>query len=258
MKKHDAEASYQFSCSICGKRFEKKDSVVAHKAKSHPEVLIAEALAANGGSVVNSPASIPETVPVLTQPDQPSAIQEAVSGMLTPLQQVVLPLLPQTQVEVSRGQFLQLPTHQVAHQQQAPTLLHLTAASPAHSSNTSHPQLIQLSTIPASNVTSMSNADHQSTLLTLSSVTTLASPASLASQQAMEWGKEAHEDAQPPGEGELWDRVVVGGGGHQDVAGMMWEGNTERRKEGEGIVWEREGERQILLQCEEIHGDNLI
>lgn len=257
MKKHDAEASYQFSCSICGKRFEKKDSVVAHKAKSHPEVLIAEALAANGGSVVNSPTSIPETVPVLTQPEQPSAIQEAVCGTLAPLQQVALPLVPQTRVEESHGLFLHLPTHQVVHQQQVPTLLHLTAASPAHISNTSHPQLIQLSTIPAGNVTSMSNAGLQSTLLTLSSVTTLASPASLASQQAMEWGKEAHENAQLPGEGDLWDRVVVGGG-HQDVAEMMWEGNTERRKEGEGIGWEREGERQILLQCEEIHGDNLI
>uniref|UniRef100_A0A4W6FDZ5 E3 ubiquitin-protein ligase ZFP91 n=1 Tax=Lates calcarifer TaxID=8187 RepID=A0A4W6FDZ5_LATCA len=77
MKKHDAEASYQFSCSICGKKFEKKDSVVAHKAKSHPEVLIAEALAANGGSVISSPAPVPETVPVLTQPDQPSVSQES-------------------------------------------------------------------------------------------------------------------------------------------------------------------------------------
>ncbi|XP_044040601.1 E3 ubiquitin-protein ligase ZFP91-like isoform X1 [Siniperca chuatsi] len=250
MKKHDAEASYQFSCSICGKKFEKKDSVVAHKAKSHPEVLIAEALAANGGSVISSPTLIPESVPVLTQPDQPSVSQEsqeAVSGMLTPLHQVVLPLAPQTQIDVSQGQFFQLPTHhvvQVAHQQQAPTMLHLTTASPAH----------LLSTLPASTVTSMSTADPQSTLLTLSSVTTLASTASLASQQAVQWGREAHEDAQLPGEGELWDRVVVGGG-HQDVGEMMWEGNGERRKEDEGIIWEREGERQILLQCAEVNGD---
>lgn len=60
MKKHDAEASYQFSCSICGKKFEKKDSVVAHKAKSHPEVLIAEALAANAGALITTPASLLE------------------------------------------------------------------------------------------------------------------------------------------------------------------------------------------------------
>ncbi|XP_078087544.1 uncharacterized protein LOC144505306 isoform X2 [Mustelus asterias] len=45
MKKHDADANYQFSCNVCGKKFEKKDSVVAHKSKSHPELVIAEALA---------------------------------------------------------------------------------------------------------------------------------------------------------------------------------------------------------------------
>ncbi|XP_077380995.1 uncharacterized protein zfp91 [Festucalex cinctus] len=60
MKKHDADASYQFSCSICGKKFEKKDCVVAHKAKSHPEVLIAEALAANAGAFITTPASLLE------------------------------------------------------------------------------------------------------------------------------------------------------------------------------------------------------
>ncbi|XP_023662590.1 uncharacterized protein zfp91 [Paramormyrops kingsleyae] len=58
MKKHDADAFYQFSCSICGKKFEKKDSVVAHKAKSHPEVLIAEALAANAGALITTPSSL--------------------------------------------------------------------------------------------------------------------------------------------------------------------------------------------------------
>ncbi|XP_068569456.1 E3 ubiquitin-protein ligase ZFP91-like [Cebidichthys violaceus] len=263
MKKHDAESSYQFSCSICSKKFEKKDSVVAHKAKSHPEVLIAEALAANGGSVICGPASIPETVPVLTQPNQPSVSlenQEVVNSTLTPLQQVGLPLPPQTQIDVSLGQFLQLPTHQVvqvAHQQQAPTLLHLTAATPTNLSSISHPQLIQLSTHPASTATSMTVADPQSTLLTLSSVTTLASTASLASQQAMQWGRETDEDEHLPGEGELWDRVVVGGA-HQDVGEMMWESNEERRKEDEGIEWEREGGRQILLQCAEVHGDSLI
>lgn len=257
MKKHDAEASYQFSCSICSKKFEKKDSVVAHKAKSHPEVLIAEALAANGGTVISCPTPNTETVPVLTQPDQPSISQEnqeVGNSTLTPLQQVVLPVAPQTQIDVSQGQFLQLPTHhvvQVAHQQQAPTLLHLTTASPAHFP---HPQLIQFSTLPASTVASMTIADPQSALLTLSSVTTLASQ-----QQAAQWGgREAHqEDAQLSGEGELWDRVVVGGG-QQDVGEMMWEGNGERRKEEEGVVWEREGERQIMLQCAEVHGESLI
>ncbi|XP_037615538.1 E3 ubiquitin-protein ligase ZFP91-like isoform X2 [Sebastes umbrosus] len=272
MKKHDAEASYQFSCSICGKRFEKKDSVVAHKAKSHPEVLIAEALAANGGTVIKTPIPIPETVPApiatletypdpaLIQPDQPSAskeTKEVVNSSLTPLQQVVLPLAPQTQIDVSQGQFLQLPTHhvvQVAHQQQASTLLHLTAAPPTHFSSIGHPQLIQLSALPASTVASMTIADPQSALLTLSSVTALASA---ASQQAVQWGRATQEDTELPGEGELWDRVVVGGV-HQDVGEMMWQGNEERRKEEEGIVWEREGGRPILLQCAEVHGDSLI
>ncbi|KAK9540190.1 hypothetical protein VZT92_002659 [Zoarces viviparus] len=60
MKKHDADATYQFACSICGKKFEKKDCVVAHKAKSHPEVLIAEALAANAGGLITTPVSLLE------------------------------------------------------------------------------------------------------------------------------------------------------------------------------------------------------
>uniref|UniRef100_A0A8B9T1P3 C2H2-type domain-containing protein n=1 Tax=Anas platyrhynchos TaxID=8839 RepID=A0A8B9T1P3_ANAPL len=37
MKKHDADSFYQFSCDICGKKFEKRDNVTAHKSKSHPE-----------------------------------------------------------------------------------------------------------------------------------------------------------------------------------------------------------------------------
>uniref|UniRef100_A0A8D0L1E2 Zinc finger protein 692 n=1 Tax=Sphenodon punctatus TaxID=8508 RepID=A0A8D0L1E2_SPHPU len=38
MKKHDADSFYQFSCDLCGKKFEKKDNVTAHKSKSHPEL----------------------------------------------------------------------------------------------------------------------------------------------------------------------------------------------------------------------------
>lgn len=257
MKKHDAEASYQFSCSICEKKFEKKDSVVAHKAKSHPEVLIAEA---NGGSVISSPTPVPETVPVFTQPDQLSLNQEAAGDTLTPLQQLVLPLTPQTPVDVAQGQFFQLPAHhvvQVAHQQQAPTLLQLTPSSPAHISSISQPQLIQLSTLPASTVASMTTVDSQSSLFTLNSVTTLSSTGTVAPQLAVQWGREANESAPIPGEGELWDRVIVGGG-RQDVGEITWEGNGETRKEDEEIVWEREGEGQILLQCAEVHGDSLI
>lgn len=259
MKKHDAEASYQFSCSICEKKFEKKDSVVAHKAKSHPEVLIAEALAANGGSVINSPTPVPERVPVFTQPDPSSLHQEAAGDTLTPLQQVVLPLTPQT-VDVSQGQFFQLPAHhvvQVGHQQQAPTLLQLTASPPAHISSIGQPQLIHLSTLPASTVTSMTTVDSQSSLLTLNPVTTLSSTGTVVPQLAVQWGREASESGPIPGEGELWDRVIVGGG-RQDVGDITWEGNGETRKEDEEIVWEQEEERQILLQCAEVHGEGLI
>nr|XP_040038300.1 E3 ubiquitin-protein ligase ZFP91-like isoform X1 [Gasterosteus aculeatus aculeatus] len=281
MKKHDAESSYQFSCSICSKKFEKKDSVVAHKAKSHPEVLIAEALAANGGSVICSPGLIPEparapsptqetapelrqnpeTVPVLTQSYQPNVGQENQgTSTLAPLQQVGDPLAPQTQVDGSLGQFLQLPTHhvvEVAHPQQAPTLLHLTAATPTNFSSVGHPQLLQLTALPACTAAPTASADPQSTLLTLSSVTTLASTASLASQQALQWGRETDGSEPLPGEGELWERVVVGGA-HQDVGEMMWQGHEERRKEDEGIVWEREGARPVLLQCAEVNAESLI
>ncbi|XP_062373715.1 zinc finger protein 692 isoform X3 [Sardina pilchardus] len=86
MKKHDADAFYQFSCGICGKKFEKKDSVVAHKAKSHPEVLIAEALAANAGALITTPGALLEassSLPVSgveQQPQQPEAQQVLVVG----------------------------------------------------------------------------------------------------------------------------------------------------------------------------------
>uniref|UniRef100_A0A8B9FT26 Zinc finger protein 692 n=1 Tax=Amazona collaria TaxID=241587 RepID=A0A8B9FT26_9PSIT len=36
MRKHGATAAYRFSCELCGKRFEKRDNVAAHKSKSHP------------------------------------------------------------------------------------------------------------------------------------------------------------------------------------------------------------------------------
>ncbi|KAF3697958.1 E3 ubiquitin-protein ligase ZFP91 [Channa argus] len=257
MKKHDAEASYKFSCSICGKKFEKKDSVIAHKAKSHPEVLIAEAIAANGGSVITSPTPVSGSAPVLTQPDQPTVSQEkqeAVGDILTPLQQVVLPLTPQTPVDVAQCQFLELPMHhvvEVGHQPQAPAVLHLTALSPAHISGISQPQVIQIPSIPASTVASMTTVDSQSSLLSLSSVTTL------APQQSLQWSREGDEVPQVPGEGDLWDRVIVGGR-CEDVGEIMWEGNREIRKGDEGVIWEREGDRQIVLQCNKAHGDSLM
>ncbi|XP_053548281.1 E3 ubiquitin-protein ligase ZFP91 isoform X5 [Bombina bombina] len=78
MKKHDADSFYQFSCGICGKKFEKKDSVVAHKAKSHPEVLIAEALAANAGALITSPELLVPETPVA--PEEPASPQDFYSN----------------------------------------------------------------------------------------------------------------------------------------------------------------------------------
>ncbi|EHB18018.1 Zinc finger protein 91-like protein [Heterocephalus glaber] len=68
VKKHDADSFYQFSCNVCGKKFAKKDNVVAHKAKSHPEVLIAEALAANAGALITSTDILGTNPESLTQP----------------------------------------------------------------------------------------------------------------------------------------------------------------------------------------------
>ncbi|XP_073675353.1 zinc finger protein 692 isoform X2 [Garra rufa] len=37
MRKHNAESTYKFPCEICGRRFEKRDNVTAHRSKSHPD-----------------------------------------------------------------------------------------------------------------------------------------------------------------------------------------------------------------------------
>ncbi|XP_038621243.1 E3 ubiquitin-protein ligase ZFP91, partial [Tachyglossus aculeatus] len=92
MKKHDADSFYQFSCNICGKKFEKKDSVVAHKAKSHPEVLIAEALAANAGALITS-------TDILGAPQEPLAPPTDAQG---------LPLLPEPLGNPAPGECLLL------------------------------------------------------------------------------------------------------------------------------------------------------
>ncbi|XP_069484956.1 E3 ubiquitin-protein ligase ZFP91 isoform X2 [Ambystoma mexicanum] len=88
MKKHDADSFYQFSCNICGKKFEKKDSVVAHKAKSHPEVLIAEALAANAGALITSTdilASNPDSIAPSTDGQGLSLLPGAGDVYCTPM-----------------------------------------------------------------------------------------------------------------------------------------------------------------------------
>uniref|UniRef100_A0A674BJP7 E3 ubiquitin-protein ligase ZFP91 n=1 Tax=Salmo trutta TaxID=8032 RepID=A0A674BJP7_SALTR len=98
MKKHDADATYQFSCSICNKKFEKKDSVVAHKAKSHPEVLIAEALAANAGALITTPASLLEASGMGSVGNQGELVRLEPAQQMTQVGQQVAPLGQVTQV----------------------------------------------------------------------------------------------------------------------------------------------------------------
>ncbi|CAL8332488.1 unnamed protein product [Lota lota] len=117
MKKHDADATYQFSCSICGKKFEKKDCVVAHKAKSHPEVLIAEALAANAGALITTPASLLELQGRQVRPAQPE-----VAG---------LDVAPATgQHHVGHQVVLLGQDHQSLHTMQVPVTIALSPADP--------------------------------------------------------------------------------------------------------------------------------
>ncbi|KAL1023554.1 hypothetical protein UPYG_G00042320 [Umbra pygmaea] len=139
MKKHDADATYQFSCSICGKKFEKKDSVVAHKAKSHPEVLIAEALAANAGALITTPTSLLEAPAALggsvvnqgelvrlepaqqvTQAGQPVAQL----GQVTPLSQQV------TQMGQVSHQVVVVSQEQGLHAVQMPLTIALSSVDP--------------------------------------------------------------------------------------------------------------------------------
>ncbi|XP_070594037.1 zinc finger protein 692 isoform X2 [Erythrolamprus reginae] len=69
MKKHDADSFYQFSCDLCGKKFEKKDNVTAHKSKSHPEGATGPPLPAQEPPPPSSPlAAEPMANPVQTQP----------------------------------------------------------------------------------------------------------------------------------------------------------------------------------------------
>ncbi|XP_041760350.2 E3 ubiquitin-protein ligase ZFP91 isoform X2 [Coregonus clupeaformis] len=98
MKKHDADATYQFSCSICAKKFEKKDSVVAHKAKSHPEVLIAEALAANAGALITTPTTLLEAPGVGSVGNQGELVRLDPAQQMTQVGQQVAQLGQVTQV----------------------------------------------------------------------------------------------------------------------------------------------------------------
>ncbi|XP_063074774.1 E3 ubiquitin-protein ligase ZFP91 isoform X2 [Engraulis encrasicolus] len=123
MKKHDADAFYQFSCGICGKKFEKKDSVVAHKAKSHPEVLIAEALAANAGALITTPGAL------LEASSSSNAVVSTVEQQQQQLsQQLQQQLPPDTQVVVVEDA-------QTLHTMQVPVTLALQTATEEEDDN---------------------------------------------------------------------------------------------------------------------------
>uniref|UniRef100_A0AAQ4RT72 E3 ubiquitin-protein ligase ZFP91 n=1 Tax=Gasterosteus aculeatus aculeatus TaxID=481459 RepID=A0AAQ4RT72_GASAC len=134
MKKHDADATYQFACSICGKKFEKKDCVVAHKAKSHPEVLIAEALAANAGALITTPASLLELQgnPVPAEPAGLDVHHMGHGGQVEQLSQQV------------SHQVVLLGQDQSLHTMQVPVTIALSAINPplpAESHQQTHLQL---------------------------------------------------------------------------------------------------------------------
>ncbi|KAJ8278570.1 hypothetical protein GJAV_G00089020 [Gymnothorax javanicus] len=81
MRKHDAESGYQFPCEICGRRFEKRDNVTAHRSKSHPEPSPSSALAPSANPTAPSPkipSPLPESPALLETPSDP-----ALSGGLT-------------------------------------------------------------------------------------------------------------------------------------------------------------------------------
>ncbi|KAM9314834.1 uncharacterized protein zfp91 [Pholidichthys leucotaenia] len=151
MKKHDADATYQFSCSICGKKFEKKDCVVAHKAKSHPEVLIAEAMAANAGGLITTPASLLELPGNPVQAETNTNLEVSQVGQDSRADQVGQDGQPAAQVS-QMGHVAQQMSHQVVllgqdqslHAMQVPVTIALSPIdppSPAENQQQTHLQL---------------------------------------------------------------------------------------------------------------------
>ncbi|KAJ8269715.1 hypothetical protein COCON_G00123220 [Conger conger] len=230
MKKHDADAFYQFSCNICGKKFEKKDSVVAHKAKSHPEVLIAEALAANAGALITTPAPLLEALPGTGPAEHLVVVGEEQS---LPPMQVSLPLalpLAGQQILASHPQqapLLQLPPP-LQQQQQSPQLIQLTPAQP-------HPpsQLLP----PAQDLVNSRES------LGLGSISTLS--ASPPPPSAL------HQSVMPASDGGgVWEGEVDAER-HRVEDGVVWVQEGDGERVDGGMVWEREGEREILLESAE-------
>ncbi|XP_072553684.1 uncharacterized protein [Paramormyrops kingsleyae] len=211
MKKHDADAFYQFSCSICGKKFEKKDSVVAHKAKSHPEVLIAEALAANAGSLITTPPPLLEGLPGVGT--ESGAGVEQVVSVGGDSDQALPPVL----VPTSMPLVVQQSVTSLSPQAQLPLL----------------PQSLGLGSIcplaPSSVTTTATTGINQ----------VLVSEA----QGSVIWEGEGLE----AGGGVVWEQQ--GRQERVDHGQMAWDrhGQVERQGVDGGLAWEREGSRDGLL-----------
>lgn len=216
MKKHDADASYQFSCAICGKKFEKKDSVVAHKAKSHPEVLIAEALAANAGALVTT--ATPATTHVTSVGIGPVMLVEQEQSLHTMQVPVTLALpstdQPKSEAEgehtTSSNQTLHFVSNPVSQQQisvqTSPQIVHMTFATLSHP-----PQQLPLLSVTHQLPPSTSSAPSSSLLPQISSVAFTANPAPPSSASSP-----------PPLQAE------------RKEGGALWEGGTG----SVGVVWE--------------------
>ncbi|KAB5581328.1 hypothetical protein PHYPO_G00174320 [Pangasianodon hypophthalmus] len=235
MKKHDADASYQFSCAICGKKFEKKDSVVAHKAKSHPEVLIAEALAANAGALVTT--ATPTTTHVTPVGVGPVMLLEQEQSLHT-MQVPVTLALPSTdeaksEAEVggasashptSSNQTLHFVSAPVSQQQlsvqASPQIVHMTFTTLSHPS-----QQLPLLSVTHQLPPSTSSAPSVSLLPQITSVAFTADPAPPPSSSAS-------SPPPPPPQAE------------RKEGGALWEGGTGNV----GGVWEAggAGEAQVV------------
>ncbi|KAL0203427.1 hypothetical protein M9458_001445, partial [Cirrhinus mrigala] len=173
MKKHDADATYQFSCGICGKKFEKKDSVVAHKAKSHPEVLIAEALAANAGAVITTPAGVTTLLETSTSTEQVVPEDQGSSGI--PAGQVA----PATHV----GPVMVVDQDHPLHTMQVPVTLALSSTEEEHSAPSQQTSSAHSLQMPLQFVSTPVSQQHQIQQLPIQpSTTSVAQQASLVQQ----------------------------------------------------------------------------
>ncbi|XP_054634409.1 E3 ubiquitin-protein ligase ZFP91-like [Dunckerocampus dactyliophorus] len=158
MKKHDADATYQFSCSICGKKFEKKDCVAAHKAKSHAVMLIAEALADNAGTLITNPASLLELPKEPVQAEVFSMEMNNV-GQEDQVQQVVIKEehVEQQVAQVSQVSYIPQQDHQVVLVGQDQTLHTKQVPATPHVRTSSSSSVAFSSRFPSSSLSSPNN-----------------------------------------------------------------------------------------------------